>query len=117
MTLTHFGATAAQINVLFDEVYNIMTSTAGNYAIMLLEPIPISQINRKKMQDLYLRKATSLIEENMLTEENVEILLLKILKSFALQDKIALFKAPDNNLLQWSRLTYNNGQVSQTPCP
>lgn len=105
------------------DAYVIMLSSQGHFAIKLLERVDSDVLTKEqwvKFNNEYYKNATKMIEEGTLNSINLQKMLLSLLKEKGLYDKIALYKATNDEATQWSRVTLNpvnpNNAPINTPC-
>ena len=106
----------------FEGTY-IYTNGTTTFKIVLLEPVEAGFLSEEQWETFgedYKLKVKALMEEGNLNSENLQKMLLKLLKDKGLGDKIALYKATNSEATQWSRVTLDpnnsNNPPINTPC-
>ena len=99
------------------DTYGMMISSEGSFTLKILNDSPINltdedwqQFNKK-----YKKFVQRLQENNILTTGSIQKMFLGLMAEYNLSNKIGLYKASNNNLTQWSRITLVNNSLNETP--
>lgn len=112
---------SSNLNLTYEDAYEVMASSVGTFAIKMLVPMTSAEVHALTDWDEFTKQYDRLSEE--LVENNshndpvkLQKMLMGLLKKNKLSDKVGLYKATNNDATQWSRVTFENNVLAETPC-
>lgn len=110
---------ATSIGLTSSDIYGIMVSSEGTYALKMLTPtinITTDLNYWEAFKNEYANQANKLMSEGDLNPTNIKIMFLKFLKDKGLYNNIGLFRATNDDLTEWSRVVLDGKTPNELPC-
>ena len=117
-SLITFQSNAIAQGISYSDAYVEMLSSEGHFVIRLLSPVNsdvLTEQQWKNFNDEYYKNSIKMMENGNFNSENLQKMLLAFLKKNGLYDKVALYKATNDEVTQWSRLMLDPANPTNSP--